>query len=149
MAEQLSKPTKVPVKRVSKHIPVMTSALIIFVKNASLGKVKTRIANSIGDENALKIYQRLLQHTHLITKSTLADKYVFYAEQINNNDLWETGIYKKELQAGSDLGERMKNAFGTIFSKGYKEVVIIGSDCYELNTEIIQHAFNALKKKRW
>ena len=37
--------------------------LIIFVRNPELGKVKTRLAKSIGDKTALEIYQFLLQKT--------------------------------------------------------------------------------------
>lgn len=127
----------------------MTKALIIFIKNAVLGKVKTRLASSLGEENALLIYKKLLQHTCLITKNIVADKYVFYSEQINDDDLWENDVFKKELQSGDDLGERMKNAFELIFKKDYQEIVIIGSDCYELNEEIMQEAFCRLKKKMW
>lgn len=125
----------------------MTSALIIFVKNPVLGKVKTRLADALGEANALLIYQKLLQHTCLVTTHIFVDKYVFYLEYINRNDLWKNELYEKELQAGNDLGERMKNAFELLFKKGYKEVVIIGSDCYELTEEIIMNAFEQLRQK--
>ena len=125
----------------------MTSALIIFVKNPLLGKVKTRLADALGEENALMIYQKLLQHTCLITSNIFADKYVFYFEYIDHNDLWKNEIYKKELQYGNDLGERMRNAFEILFQRGYKQIVIIGSDCYELTEEIIMTAFDQLKKE--
>jgi uncharacterized protein len=125
----------------------MTSALIIFVKNPVLGKVKTRLADALGEENALLIYQKLLQHTCLITSNLSVNKYVFYLEYINHNDLWKDEIYEKELQHGNDLGERMKNAFELLFQRGYKEIAIIGSDCYELTEEIIINAFDELKKK--
>ena len=46
----------------------MTRALIIFLKYPELGRCKTRLAESIGDENALKIYKKLLSHSHQITK---------------------------------------------------------------------------------
>ncbi len=123
----------------------MLAAIIIFVRNPVLGKVKTRLAKTLGAENATKIYQKLLQHTHDITKDIAVDKYVFYADYINNDDLWENEIYYKEMQTGFDLGERMKNAFELLFDKGYKEIAIIGSDCYELTTEILVTAFNQLK----
>jgi rSAM/selenodomain-associated transferase 1 len=125
----------------------MTDALIIFVKNPVLGKVKTRLADALGEENALMVYQKLLQHTCLITINITADKYVFYSEYIDHNDLWKDEAYKKELQYGNDLGEKMRNAFEMLFQKGYKEVVIIGSDCYELTEEIIMNAFYQLKEK--
>ena len=125
----------------------MESALIIFVKNPVAGKVKTRLADALGEENALMIYQKLLQHTCFITTNISVHKYVFYLEYINHNDLWKNEIYKKELQHGNDLGDRMKNAFDKLFQMGYKEVMLIGSDCYELTEEIILHAFDQLKEK--
>jgi len=125
----------------------MTSVLIIFVKNPVLGNVKTRLAGVLGEAIALNIYQILLKHTCLITSGVFADKYVFYSEYINHDDLWKGEVYKKELQDGNDLGERMKNAFEMLFQKGYREVVIIGSDCYDLTEEIIMIAFDRLKQK--
>ena len=37
--------------------------LIVFVKNAQLGKVKTRLAKTIGAQNALDIYHKLTDIT--------------------------------------------------------------------------------------
>ena len=122
------------------------SALIIFVRNPVLGKVKTRIAATLGTEKALKIYKILLQHTNDITAAIHADKFVFYADYINHEDLWENHLYNKELQTSIDLGERMKNAFGFLFEKGYKNVGIIGSDCYDLTENILIDAFSKLIK---
>ena len=120
-------------------------ALIIFVKNPVLGKVKTRLAETLGAENAVKIYEKLLRHTHDVTQDIIAEKYIFYADYINNDDLWENEIYHKEMQNGFDIGERMKNAFELLFDKGYKEIAIIGSDCYELTAKILLTAFDQLK----
>ncbi len=121
------------------------AALIIFVRNPILGKVKTRLAETLGAENAVKIYQKLLQHTHDITKDIVAEKYIFYADYISHDDLWENEIYHKEMQNGLNLGERMENAFELLFDKGYKEIAIIGSDCYDLAAEILLTAFEQLK----
>ncbi len=124
----------------------MTNALIIFVKNLIPGTVKTRLSKSLGEENALKVYQQLLVHTNSITRNISADKYVFYSDYIEENDLWENEVYKKAIQQGRDLGERMKNAFDDLFNKCCKNVIIIGSDCYDLNEDIIAHAFEKLKE---
>ena len=123
------------------------SAIIIFIKNPVLGNVKTRLASSIGNVAALEIYRELLFHTKEITKGLNADKYVYYSDKIDEDDLWDDEIYFKEVQDGADLGARMSNAFSTMFNKGYKRIVIIGSDCYELNEEILKEAFIHLKKQ--
>lgn len=120
----------------------MKDALIIFVRNPVSGKVKTRLAATIGDIKTLQVYKYLLQHTQSITQHAGATKFVYYADYINENDLWNG--YEKKLQHGNDLGERMKNAFAELFAKGYENVCIIGSDCFELNSEILENAFKKL-----
>ncbi|MEO8852829.1 MAG: TIGR04282 family arsenosugar biosynthesis glycosyltransferase [Ginsengibacter sp.] len=119
-------------------------ALIIFAKNPVAGKVKTRLAATIGNVAALKIYNELIAHTISITTDLPIDKYVFYLNEITRNDMWDDNIFFKKLQNGNNLGERMKNAFGTVFKKGYKSVVIIGTDCPALNGVIIMKAFTKL-----
>lgn len=121
-------------------------ALIIFVKNPVKGKVKTRLAKTIGEENAVEIYQLLLNHTRKISLETDCDKFVFHKDNISNNDLWDTKEFNKQLQHGSDLGERMKNAFNFVFNQGYQKVTIIGSDCYEIQSEDINKAFELMNK---
>ena len=120
----------------------MKNALIIFVRNLVLGKVKTRLAADIGNEKALQVYEHLLEHTHSITKNLAVTKLVYYADDINEDDLWNG--FEKRLQQGNDLGERMQDTFKHLFNEGYSKVCIIGSDCYELNNNIIETAFEKL-----
>jgi len=120
-------------------------ALIIFLKYPELGRSKTRLAKDIGNENALKVYIELLEHTQLISKELKFDKYLFYDKVTANKMPWGDDIYQTAYQIESDLGGRMQNAFEQLFSKEYERVVIIGSDCYELTQEVIEQAFELLK----
>jgi rSAM/selenodomain-associated transferase 1 len=122
------------------------NALIVFTRNPELGKVKTRLAATIGNQSALEIYKLLINHTVRTTSNIDADKYVFYSENIQQNDAWNPNFFIKKLQNGNDLGERMKNAFDLLFKKGYQKIVIVGSDIYELNSQDIEDSFIALKK---
>lgn len=128
------------------YFPTSKNALIIFTKNPELGKCKTRLAQTIGDEAALNIYKFLLEHTASVSKEALADKYVFYSDNIKKNDLWDPDIFRKKRQQGIDLGERMENAFSELFLLGYDKVVIIGSDLLDLKTEHIDMAFKQLNE---
>lgn len=121
-----------------------TNALIIFVRNSELGKVKTRLAKKIGDENALQVYFDLLKHTREQTLTLECDKYVFYDSEVVFNDIWENTIYQKELQSEGNLGIKMQNAFELLFNKGYQNCIIIGSDLFDLKTTIIENAFQKL-----
>ena len=121
----------------------MKKAIIIFVRNPELGKVKTRLAKEIGDEKALEVYTELLQHTHAITSHLDCDRFVFYTDYINENDLWNES-FEKRLQEGKNLGDRMLLAFFELFQQGYSKIVIVGSDCPELTSFIIEDAYDKL-----
>jgi rSAM/selenodomain-associated transferase 1 len=116
-------------------------ALLIFTKNPEAGKVKTRLAATMGNDAALAIYHQLLLHTVSVTEYLLVEKFVFYSNFIEQEDVWNNKRYHKEVQQGADLGERMKNAFTSAFQKGYDKIVIIGTDCPDLNAGIIMNAF--------
>jgi rSAM/selenodomain-associated transferase 1 len=124
---------------------MLKQALILFVRKPELGKVKTRISATVGDEATLLIYQKLLQHTWDITHELPVDKFVFYTEIEPDEDLWSKGGYVKMIQEAGDLGHRMRSAFETLFEKGYDEIIIIGSDCYELTPAIIKEAYQLLQ----
>ena len=119
--------------------------ILVFVRNPELGKVKTRLAKTIGDKDALKIYTILLQHTESVLHKVSSDKVVYYSEEIQSNDLWDNALYQKKLQKGADLGARMQNAFETAFKDTYEKVVIVGSDLFDLNPNHIKEAFTALE----
>ena len=122
----------------------LKQALIIFARNPVRGKVKTRLAATMGDDKALSIYQSLLQHTVQITQQLACDLYVFYADGILFNDIWSDEVYLKKNQVGNDLGQRMHHAFDFLFEKGYQKIIIIGTDCFELSSSILLDAFTVL-----
>lgn len=122
------------------------SLLIIFYRNPVLGKVKTRLAATVGDMKALDVFQALAAHTRDVTASLSCDKTVYYSDSIASSDMWPAETFVKSLQQGDDLGERMKNAFDNAFKKQYGSACIIGTDCAELTPAIITDGFQRLKR---
>ena len=120
--------------------------VMVFTRNPELGKVKTRLAKTIGDKSALIIYKQLLKHTEKTIKQVAADKAVYYSVDINENDLWDNTIYQKFMQSGSDLGERMKHAFINAFEAKYSKVIIVASDLYDITPNHIENAIQQLDK---
>ncbi|MEZ4939157.1 MAG: TIGR04282 family arsenosugar biosynthesis glycosyltransferase [Crocinitomicaceae bacterium] len=118
--------------------------LIVFVKNILPGKVKTRLAEEIGEEKAVKVYRQLLQITENAIKDAQSDVEICFSEFIDS-ELFE-GSYHFSMQSGNDLGERMKNAFHRGFQKKYENIVLIGSDLPDLHLKHITQAFEELKK---
>tara|TARA_B110001469_G_scaffold75036_1_gene71168 strand:+ start:6589 stop:7206 length:618 start_codon:yes stop_codon:yes gene_type:complete len=115
--------------------------LLIFTRNPELGKVKTRLAKTIGEKKALEIYKFLLNHTKKVTENIACDKAVYYSIKVRENDLWDASTYQKKQQLGEGLGIRMKNAFQDSFATGYEKVLIVGSDLIDLSEDIIEKGF--------
>ena len=116
--------------------------LIVFVKNIILGKVKTRLAKTIGDEGAFKIYRELVGITEKETLKVNADRHIYFSDVIITSK-WQGD--QKFVQEGVDLGIRMHNAFLEGFAQGYENIIVIGSDLPDISNEVIQAGFDQLE----
>jgi uncharacterized protein len=120
--------------------------LIVFSKNPVAGRVKTRLAASIGDRAALEVYETLRAMTLQAASAAECTKAVFYSDFIPADDLFlRTEGFDAFLQEGNDLGERMHRAFLEGFGLGFDHVVLIGTDCPELSSFLIDQAFGELE----
>ncbi len=120
-----------------------STLLIVFAKNAQFGKVKTRLAATIGDQQALEVYHYLFASTEQIVQQLgSCDVHIYFSDRIEQETY--TGR-PKFVQQGSDLGERMGQAFAASFDSGYRRVLGIGTDLPDLSVELIQDAVQALQ----
>jgi len=122
----------------------MKNSLLIFIRNPELGKVKTRLARTLGDPEALRIYHVLLEKTRHAAMDCDADRLLFYSDFVDAQDLWPASFFQKKVQHSGDLGARMESAFQVAFQSGADKAVIIGSDCPELTGAVLQQAFDLL-----
>lgn len=119
--------------------------LHIFIKNPRLGYVKTRLAATVGNEEALRIYHILLEKTRDAGRSHGGERWLWYSDEVPEGDDWLAAEFVKKVQFPGDLGERMSHAFREGFVAGATSAVIVGSDCPELSPEILAEAFTALE----
>jgi len=121
--------------------------LIIFVRNPVPGTVKTDIAQAIGDEKAVQVHSALLTHTAEVVRAFVqsgdVSAAVYYGDFVNDQDLWDG--FEKKLQQGSNLGERMQQAFRERFDAGAERVVVISPNCLELTPEHLKDAYHTLR----
>lgn len=122
-----------------------TQALIIFIRNPELGKAKTRLAKSLGDEKTLQIYEALLGHTRKIALELDVSRWLFYSHFIDTEDDWSNTAFEKQLQIDGDLGQKIHFGFEQAFRE-HDKVLIIGSDCASLTAQIVQDGFDALDR---
>ena len=123
--------------------------LLFFIRYPEKGRIKTRLAASIGDERALKLYKNfLLSILSTLNKGTFLFYLCFYpADALEGLRKWLGGDYLYMPQQGMDLGERMKNGFMEAFAMNFKRVVLIGSDIPNLPLEFIEEAFASIREK--
>ena len=119
----------------------MDNAIIIFIKNPELGKVKTRLAATVGSERALGIYQQLIALTLKAVKHINADKFIYFSDMTDSSISFMDVAFYQVVQHGKDLGERMEHAFTDVFKKLYRNIVIIGTDCPGIDSAILETAF--------
>lgn len=118
--------------------------LLIFARHPELGKCKTRLAKSVGDAAALGVYKYLLQRTAEVVQNVHAIRQVWYADDVMQNDVWSSDFFEKKQQTQGDLGQKMQDAFASAFADGAQKVVIVGTDIHDLDTDVIQEAFDKL-----
>ena len=116
--------------------------LIVFVKNIILGKVKTRLAQTIGNTSAFSIYRELFSITEQESQKVDVCRHIYFSNAIIPSS-WKYD--KKFIQKGNDLGEKMKNAFQQGFKAGYRNIILIGSDLPDISKEIIESGFDKLQ----
>lgn len=124
----------------------MKKGLMVFAREPLPGKVKTRLAASLGDQPAALLYEAMLQD---VLKSTrqLSDveTFVFWAcEEESLPLLAERYHCRSRLQSQGDLGQRMRAAFEEMFANGCELCCIIGSDAPDLPLLYILEAYQLL-----
>ena len=120
----------------------MKKAIIVFQKAAELGKVKTRLAQRIGNAQALQVYRFLVDHTHRQLVDIDADIFIYFSGEPDVSYDGNRNYHIRSQKQG-DLGKRMETAFAELFDAGYDQVLIIGTDCYELKPTILMEGFQA------
>jgi uncharacterized protein len=127
-----------------------TAVLGIFVKAPVAGLVKTRLAAEIGPDRAVELYRRLGRR---VVQAVARGEHEIVVWSAPPRDaalvrawLDGLGVSRFLLQAGGDLGKRLRAAFAKHFHEGVRRVVIIGSDCPGIDVGLTKEAFAALRR---
>ena len=131
----------------SSNSPDSTS-LIIFIRFPYIGKVKSRLATSLGAEIATKVYQLCAEHVFQESNwvSSKIQKYVFYSDSGDEEKIkqWAGSRFRFSPQVQGNLGKKLNDAFRTVFDGGTQKAIIVASDVPDLSAEIIDDAVDRL-----
>ena len=129
----------------------------LFAKFWEPGRVKTRLAATLGDESACELYQIFLFHLLKTVVSVTEQTTVVFSPAIQQADFRAaiSADWLLEPQSEGDLGDRMRNFFsnrlpsndsdsGSSTVQQATKVIAIGADCPQLPASEIQAAFDLL-----
>lgn len=123
--------------------------VLYFVKYPEPGRVKTRLAKTLGAEVATIAYQRLAESIFqgvkdLGVKNVSTVVLFDPAEKELEIKQWLPGATSYQPQKGEGLGERLANAFHDAFQVGATQVLALASDTLGFKPEVISRAFDLL-----
>ncbi len=118
--------------------------MIVFAKVPEAGRVKTRLAATIGEYAAVVAYRKLAEETlRLLPKSV--DVWVSYAPGTSEAEevmrAWLGGlrpINRWLPQVDGGLGERLEGACRAGLDAGASQVTVIGTDCIGLDAAVFE-----------
>ena len=120
----------------------------MFAKHWQPGKVKTRLADKIGRENASKVYLAFVEHLTRRLGTSGDIRSIVYSPPESKSDFEEQfgDDWQLHPQTGGDLGQRMAGFFAEGL-KANSKVILIGSDTPDIAPSRIQQAVETLDKK--
>ena len=123
----------------------MPNTILLFVKYPQPGRVKTRIAATVGADAATAIYKELVARVWSQLPADAAITVCYDpAERGEEVRVWLPGAARYEAQAAGDLGARLRMAVGSAFANGAAKVAVIGSDCVDITPAIFAETWERL-----
>ena len=129
------------------------TALVVMARYPELGKTKTRLARSIGDQHTQHLYTAFLSDLAQRFAGHSCDLHWAYTPAEVNYQAFITALVPQRAQQmwsfpqqGADLGARLHHAFHWTRDLGYKKTVVIGSDSPQVSRTIIDRARAALEE---
>jgi len=121
--------------------------VILLVKYPEKGGVKVRLARQIGDDFVVELYRKFVMDSVIMLRRSGIAFVVCYhpADKLEAFKAWLGTGFEYVPQRGSDLGERLKNGFMDVFSKGLRGAMAIGSDSPDLPAKVVVEAREALE----
>ena len=148
--------------------------LLVFLKEPIAGKVKTRLAEDIGSDEAARFYKAMVEVLLIQLRGLIncrirfcyapddaGDAIRFWllpemdASSGESGGIYVAPVYTNQQsthqqidfrpQGDGDLGDRLSHAFEEGFSDGFESIAVIGTDCPACGARWINAAFSRLE----
>jgi glycosyltransferase A (GT-A) superfamily protein (DUF2064 family) len=125
----------------------MTNDVLLIFLSSSNGQ--TKLSQSLGEQKAQEINEKLQVAACSSTKSIPCTKVVVTADETTLAAIWNKDDFRNEAQIGKYLNNKLQNAFAKYIiqdKEDVNKVVFITADCPQLTQQIIEKAFESLNK---
>jgi rSAM/selenodomain-associated transferase 1 len=127
------------------------TALVVMARYPQVGTTKTRLARTIGHEEAVRLYRAFLTDLAQKFAGQACDLYWAYTPaEVDYLSFMATLApslikYMHAFpQQGIDLGARLHHVFRWTHDRGYQRTIVIGSDSPQISLEIVKQSQKAL-----
>ena len=124
--------------------------IIIFTRYPEPGTTKTRLIPALGAKGAARVQKRMteliIKAVRMSSKELLPILSVYFTGASHQQMIdWLGPDLSYHIQKGKDLGEKMMHAFQEAIDRGAKQIVLIGSDCPDIDDYLIATALKKLE----
>jgi len=127
------------------------TALVVMARYPEVGKTKTRLAYTIGHDEAVRLYQAFLADLAQRFAGQACDLYWAYTPAEVDYHTFVTALapaFAQHMrcfpQQGTDLGARLLNVFQWTHARQFERTIVTSSDSPQISREIVAHAREAL-----
>ena len=123
----------------------MKNRIIFFTRVPKVGTTKTRLYDFVSPDTAVEIQKKLMKKNYNVLKECGEEIVVYHDGQSIDDKLMENILENREFsyQVGETLGDKMYNAIDEELKTSDK-VILLGSDIYNLQENMIHDAFEKL-----
>lgn len=121
------------------------AVLVAFARRPDPGRVKTRLARTIGDEPAARLYAAFVEDLrHRFADAPFAVRWAVAPPEQGFAARFAVEPRDAFAQRGEDLGARMSDAIRTMLEFGFARCAIVGTDMPQLTVATVADAFARL-----
>ena len=123
----------------------MKNRIIFFTRVPKVGTTKTRLYDFVSPDTAVEIQKKLMKKNYNVLKKCGEEIAVYHDGQSIDDKVMENILENREFsyQVGETLGAKMYNAIDEEL-KSSDKVILLGSDIYNLQENMIHAAFEKL-----
>ena len=123
----------------------MKNRIIFFTRVPKVGTTKTRLYDFVSPDTAIEIQKKLMKKNYNVLKKCGEEIVVYHDGQSIDDKVMENILENREFsyQVGETLGDKMYNAIDEEL-KSSDKVILLGSDIYNLQENMIHAAFEKL-----